>query len=359
MNNADWSKWNAKEDNFKKYSHIKSHLIYGAPSKEPALVSIMILTYKRAHGLKAALDSALTQDYKERYAISVVDDSVFDKETDDLMKEYCEHYKNITYYRNDKNLGQYANWNRACELSSTEWYCLLHDDDILKTNYLSELSKYTELKDMGLFGVYIDVNDTRADASHKKESSTRKTFNKIVKVFLKLRKGKIIQLTLKDNIKHIYVMNSTFINKYKTFEVGGLDDSYFPSSDFAFSAKMAHYYSTAFLPIKLTNKGVGDSESLKQSVCDDSIKCAYNQTISMCRNLGYTEARQIRKACIAAVISELGVKGYNNVDYGKVKSELGMSKIYNSNFIIFLINVYSKYNWALLLFRSSPAGITK
>lgn len=120
MKNVDWSKWSAKNDNFQKYSHIKSHLIYGTPVKKTGLVSIMILTYKRAYGLKNALDSALAQDYKGHYTIAVVDDSSFDQETDDMMKEYCEKHDNILYYRNEKNLGQYANWNRACELCPTK-----------------------------------------------------------------------------------------------------------------------------------------------------------------------------------------------------------------------------------------------
>lgn len=360
MQNVDWSKWNAKNDNFQKYSHIKSRLIYGTPAKKTELVSIMILTYKRAHGLKNALDSALAQDYKGRYTIAVVDDSGFDQETDDLMKEYCAKHDNILYYRNEKNLGQYANWNRACELCPTKWYCLLHDDDELKSNYLKEVMKYTGTKkNIGLLGVYIDVNDTRDTAVDKRDTLARKIFNKILNIFLKARKGGCILLTLKDNIKHIYVMNSTFINKQKAMDIGGLDDTYFPSSDFAFSAKMRCYYNTGFLPIKLTNKGVGESESLKQSVCDDSIRCSFYQTIEMCKSLGYTKKQQKRKSSIAAVISEIGVRGYNDVDYGKVKNGLGMDKKYNNKFIIFFINIYSKLSWGVLLFRANPLKAEK
>lgn len=354
MNKSDWSKWNSKDDNFKKYSKIQSRLIYGTPSETAGYVSIVILTFKRAHGLKNSLDSALNQDYSQPYTIAVLDDSGYDAATDKLMQEYCSKFKNILYYRHEKNLGQYANWNRACELAPTEWYCLLHDDDILKVNYLKELTKYTdERNDLGLIGVYIDVNDTRESYNPGKKSLPRIALDVLIKAFLTLRSGKVTLLSLSDNIRHIYVMNSTFINKRRAMEIGGLDDSYFPSSDFAFSAKMAFYYKTAFLPLKLTNKGVGDSESLKQSVCDDSIRCAFFQTKAMCQTLGYSEKKQIRAASIAAVISEIGVKGYNNVDYGHIKQGLGMKAMYNHKFIIILINIYSKFNWGTLLFRSS------
>lgn len=345
--NKKWVKWNSKNNNFKKYDSIKSKIIYGKFSKRLPEVSIMLLTYKRANKLEEALNSAINQDYAKEYEIVVCDDSGYDEKTDKLMKEYCSKYKNIVYYRHEKNLGQYANWNRACELCRTKWYCLLHDDDMLKSNYLSELMKSIENhNDIGLIGVYEEAHDTRENVIHKK-----RFIDRLINLFIKLNKGKLINLSLKDNIKHIYVMNSTFINKEYAMKIGGLDDSYYPSSDFAFSAKMAYYYKTYFLPIKLVDKGIGESESLKQSVCDDSLVCAYNQTYQMCKTLGYSERKSKRKASIATVISEIGVRGYNNVGYGKIKKSLGINKIYNNKIVIKLINIYSKINWGLLLFR--------
>lgn len=353
--NIDWTKWNSKEDNFKKYAHIKSNLIYGTFFSEIPEVSIMIITYKRAKGLKNALDSALRQDYPERYEIVVCDDSGFDQGTDDLMKEYCSKYSNVVYYRHERNLGQYANWNRACELCRTKWYCLLHDDDILFPEYLSENMKYAKVNsDIGLSAVYLEVNDTR-EGVHK-IPFYKKIINFCASLFIKQTKNKLIRLTMKDNIKHIYVMNSTFINREKAYDIGGLDDQFWPSSDFAFAAKMNFYYSTYFLPMRLVKKGVGESESLKIGVCQDSICCAYNQTYAMCKTLGYSDTAARKHASIGAVISEIGVKGYNDVDYSDVKISLGMEKKYNSKLMMFFINIYSKFNWGLLLFRKSIRG---
>lgn len=353
--NIDWSKWNSKEDNFKKYSHIKSNLIYGSFKEQIPEVSIMIITYKRADGLKNALESAINQDYTENYEIVVCDDSGFDQATDDLMKEYCSKYSNIVYYRHEKNLGQYANWNRACELCRTEWYCLLHDDDILFPEYLSKNMRFIKRQpDIGLSAVYLEVNDTRKE--EHKFSISKRIVNNLASLFMNLTRNRLIRLSIKDNLKHIYVMNSTFINRTKAYEIGGLDDQFWPSSDFAFAAKMNFYYSTYFLPERLVKKGLGESESLKVEVCQDSIRCAYNQTYAMCRALGYNETKSKKHASFAAVISEIGVKGYNNIDYSDVKNELGMNSIYNNRVIIALINLYSKFNWGLLLFRKSVRG---
>ena len=353
--NIDWSKWNSKEDNFKKYSHIKSNLIYGSFKEQIPEVSIMIITYKRADGLKNALESAINQDYTENYEIVVCDDSGFDQATDDLMKEYCSKYSNIVYYRHEKNLGQYANWNRACELCRTEWYCLLHDDDILFPEYLSKNMRVIKRQPhIGLSAVYLEVNDTRKE--EHKFSISKRIVNNLASLFMNLTRNRLIRLSIKDNLKHIYVMNSTFINRTKAYEIGGLDDQFWPSSDFAFAAKMNFYYSTYFLPERLVKKGLGESESLKVEVCQDSIRCAYNQTYAMCRALGYNETKSKKHASVGAVISEIGVKGYNNIDYSDVKNELGMNSIYNNRVIIALINLYSKFNWGLLLFRKSVRG---
>jgi len=354
-NPATWDKWKSKEDNFAKCKSTKSLLIYGTPAHNTPGVSIVIITYKRAAGLKEALESALNQNYSQPFEIVVSDDSGFDRETDDLMKQYCDKYSNILYYRHEKNIGQYANWNRACELSRTDWYGLLHDDDKLKPHYLEKCMSAvgTAPEEVGLLGSYMKmVGETNTGAN---AADRRSLLDRLVDLFIKLRKEKPIYLRLEDNIKYIYMLNSAFINKKRLIEIGGLNDEYFPSSDFVMAAKMNCYYSTIFLPIVLTEKGVGENESLKQSVCDDSVRAGFYLSYELAKEMGKKPNAQKRKASIAAVIAEIGVKGYNNVDYSGVKESLGMKKIYSKKPIINLINIYSKLNWGLLLIRRTSS----
>lgn len=356
MKKVNWSEWNSKKDNFKKNSHIKSRLIYGKAGTATQLASIVIITYKRAHGLKDALESALSQDYDQAYTITVLDDSGYDQETDDLMRIYCANYKNIAYYRNEKNLGQYANWNRACELSPTKWFCLLHDDDSVKSNYLTEVTKVLrdeKYSDIGLLGVYFDTIDNRKS---KSDSLLTKLINTFTKIFVELRNKKPIQITLSDNIKLIYTLSCCLmINKEKVFEIGGLDDSYFPSADFILTSKMNYYHATVFLPAFLCNRGIGENESLKKEVCEDSIECAYKHTVAMLDTVdpAMSENTKKRKASFAAVAAEIGVLGYNNIDYSPTKNQLGMNKLYNSKIIRLIIMVRSRLAWSRLLFRNS------
>lgn len=353
MNVKPWETWNALEDNFKKNKDVKSKLIYGEYSKTIPSVSVMILTCKRSDKLERALKSALAQEYDKPYEIIVLDDCVYDQDTDDLMQEYCTRYKNIIYYRNERNLGQYANWNRACELCRTPWYCLLHNDDIMLPNYLNEMTSL-ENKDIGLIGTYFAVQDERLSSSRKCNSNEEKKrlLDRLINLFLKISGERLIELTIKDNIKHIFTFSCClFINKDKAIEIGGLNDAFYPSSDFFFSSKMNYFYKTAFYTKKMSIRTIGDNVSLSQDVCNDSVICAYQHTFHMCKDLGYTDRRAKRKASIAAVCAEIGVKGYNDIDYGKVKSSLGISPIYNMRPVIALINIYSKFNWGKLLLR--------
>src|SRR5690606_17697310 len=136
----------------------------------------------------------------------------------------------------------------------------------------TKVLKDKRYSDIGLLGVYYDTVDLR----HKSESIPTKVINLLIRIFVKARNKKPIQITLNDNINHIYTLSCCLmINKNKVADIGGLDDTYFPSADFVVTSKMNFYHSTLFLPEFLCNRGIGENESLKQEVCEDSIRCAF------------------------------------------------------------------------------------
>ena len=347
---VDFSKWNSKESCFQKYAEVKTDLIYGKHT-ENAKASVIILSYRRVNGLKKALDSALAQDCSFPYEILVMDDAGEITEIDEVMKAYCDKYENIVYYRHQKNVGEPGNWNRSCEICKTAWYCLLHDDDKMKPNYLSTMLQVVEKNPQyGLIGVYVDFEDQRDTV--EAPGLLRRCFDGWIRLFVRLRKGRAIPLTLLDNMKDIYAISTClFLNKEKVINVGGSEDRYFPNSDSVFNAKMNAYHSTAFVPIVLATRGVYANQSLKQEVCDDSIKASYYHTYQMAKAKNYSEKKCEKWASRSAVIHEIMVRGYNNIDYGPLKQGLGMKKKYSSKRTIFFINVYSKFSWGKLLFR--------
>ncbi|MFV0394234.1 MAG: hypothetical protein ACK5LC_07545, partial [Coprobacillaceae bacterium] len=217
--------------------------------------------------------------------------------------------------------------------------------------YLSQMTQIVKLNpEYGLIGVYVDFLDERENV--QEPTFLRRCFNSLIQLFVKLRGGKAIPLNLKDNMKDIYAISTClFLNKEKVLDVGGSDDAYFPNSDSVFNSKMNYYHSIAFVPVVLATRGVYENQSLKQKVCDDSIKASYFHTYQIAKTFKYNEKKCKKLASRSAVIHEIMVRGYNNIDYGPLKAALGMEKKYNSKLVIFAINLYSKFSWGKLLFR--------
>ena len=105
-------------------------------------ISIAIPTYKRTDLLEQAINSALNQDVTwggVKYEIVVVSN---DPSAD--LSHFIEKYKNfdnISFYVNAENLGLAGNMNRGAMLAHGKFVAYLHDDDLLKPNYIQEISK--------------------------------------------------------------------------------------------------------------------------------------------------------------------------------------------------------------------------
>lgn len=208
---------------------------------------------------------------------------------------------------------------------------------MIKSDYLTTMSKFIKLNDVGLIGSYMET------INFESKERIRTRADKLADIFISLKHNHLLSINLADNIKHIFISSCClFVNKNLILSLGGLNDKYFPSSDFALSAKINYKHKTLFLPKRLSYRAVGNNESLKQSVCNDSIRCAYWLTFNICKTLKYKENKCKRKSSIAAVISEIGVRGYNNTDYSKIKRELNIKKIYSNKLCILMINIYSK-----------------
>jgi glycosyltransferase involved in cell wall biosynthesis len=94
-------------------------------------ISILIPTYNRVHYLREALASALTQDYPH---LEVV---ISDNASTDGTEEYIRGLSDprIRYYRNSRNLGSGANYEKLLyEYAAGQYAKYLTDDDYLIDN---------------------------------------------------------------------------------------------------------------------------------------------------------------------------------------------------------------------------------
>ncbi len=122
---------------------IPSTIITEAKINFTPKITIAIPTYKRVDALKEAIESALNQINFSEYDVIIVDNNPErDCDVEKMIVSLGDH--RISYYKNNKNIGMYNNWNRCITLAKGKYITILNDDDTLNQNYLS--AAYENLK---------------------------------------------------------------------------------------------------------------------------------------------------------------------------------------------------------------------
>jgi glycosyltransferase involved in cell wall biosynthesis len=96
------------------------------------LVSVGIPTYNRAHFLRESLATALAQTYPNVEV--VVSDNASPDDTPRVVEEVGNG--RLRYHRNGSNIGSAANFLKALELASGEYFAWLQDDDLLHCDFV-------------------------------------------------------------------------------------------------------------------------------------------------------------------------------------------------------------------------------
>jgi len=277
MELIDFSK---NKNSFKEIKSTESILLWGDPNAIPdAEITICIPTYKRPKLLEEAIKSAVNQDTNIPYRIIVVDndDNFENNENLNIINKF--NNKKISYYKNSKNIGMYGNINRCAELALTRWFALLHDDDLLKSNYINEVSKILLKYKKSIDLLILNMQQINYPFLKEKNSNKKK---KIV-LILKAVKGTIknILSLFTPKLTRIPVSSNMFLGnvygpptcgilfKKLTFlDSGGFNKDYYPSSDWFFLI----YFSKKYKVLKL-KKYLGcyrweDNESLKKETLE-------------------------------------------------------------------------------------------
>ncbi len=115
-------------------------------------ISVIIPTYNRFEMLERALNSVLSQRFKD-FGIIAIDDA----STDDTMERMQRVFKaeietgRIKYVRNEKNQGRSACRNIGIKLAKTEFITFLDDDDYWLPEHLHLLNSFmNEHKNIGI-----------------------------------------------------------------------------------------------------------------------------------------------------------------------------------------------------------------
>ncbi len=93
------------------------------------LISVLITAFNREQYIEAAIASVLKSSYTN-FELIIVDDCSTD-ETPVIAKRYVEVDDRISVYRNEKNLGQFANRNKAASYAQGEFIKYVDSDDLI------------------------------------------------------------------------------------------------------------------------------------------------------------------------------------------------------------------------------------
>lgn len=257
-------------DNFAKTANITSIPIIKSNLNFSPKFTIAIPTYKRPKLLKEALDSALNQTNCIDYEVIVVDNNPQrDCNTEKLMNSYND--TKFSYFKNSENLQMAGNWNRCFELANGNYVVMLHDDDILLSNFLEEcilvLSKIQNISILKPTPIYwLDGK------------------NSIQPTIKHIKTRKIQRLYDLSNYKYFQLGAPTgcLFKKQDVIQLGGYNQDFHPNFDFCYAVLHSKYFHVYNYNQQLFIYRWADNNSRKISSLEGFVKNDYfliNQTL--------------------------------------------------------------------------------
>ena len=188
------------------------------------LVSILMTAYNREEYIGEAIESVLSNSY-QNFELIIVDDGSKDS-TMTIAQSYESTDKRVKVFQNEKNLGDYANRNKAVSHALGEFFIFVDSDDKLYPDSLDRLindvKNYPDFK----FGMYCNqyknITVISGDAALKRHFSETQ--------FLFIGPGGTI-------------MKKSFFR-----EIGGYPEKYGPANDMFFNLKVCCNTSIMLIP---------------------------------------------------------------------------------------------------------------
>lgn len=107
------------------------------------MVSVLMTSFNREKFIKESIESVLSQTYTD-FELIIVDDNSIDR-TQEIILSYKEH-RNIRFYFNSHNLGEYQNRNKAASYAKGKYLKYLDSDDLMSNDCLevmvNQMEKY-------------------------------------------------------------------------------------------------------------------------------------------------------------------------------------------------------------------------
>lgn len=121
------------------------------------IISVILPTYNASKTISEAIDSILSQSFKD-WEMLVINDGSIDN-TKDIIQGYTD--SRIKYIENEGNKGLVYSLNRGISLSQGVYIARMDADDISLPTRLEEQLKYLQDKDnlCGCTTTHVDMNN--------------------------------------------------------------------------------------------------------------------------------------------------------------------------------------------------------
>ena len=158
------------------------------------MVSVVMLTYKRANIVSTAIDSILNQTYKD-FEFIILNDGSPDN-TDEIISRYKD--KRIRYYKNQQNKGISYSRNKVTKLARGKYIMIMDDDDISLPQRIEKQVKLLE-EDPKIDVAVGQIKDlSRIPLDHNTIASSLIQYNNVGNANVMFRK----EFMIKHNIKY-------------------------------------------------------------------------------------------------------------------------------------------------------------
>ena len=181
--------------------------------------------YNRERFIAEAIESVLASTYTN-YELIIVDDGSID-DTVEIIKHYAYNNCRLKFQQNEKNLGDYANRNKAVSLATGKYIMFCDSDDMFFPDTIQYCSNAMEKYAEARFGIYFAG---QADQP-----------------FL-LTSEEVIRKNFFENPILNMGPGGTIINRDFFLEINGYPEKYGPANDMFFNIKAAAKTKVLFLP---------------------------------------------------------------------------------------------------------------
>lgn len=120
------------------------------------LVSIGLPTYNRSHYIREALDSLLSQTYRNFELI--ISDNASTDDTQKICEEYVKKDRRIKYIKQKENIGGFENFRFVFHQARGEYFMWASDDDLWEPTFISELVSLLSSVSSAVLAISLIVN---------------------------------------------------------------------------------------------------------------------------------------------------------------------------------------------------------